>query len=150
MLESVGTSIPRVDGEAKVRGTALYLDDLPAEGALFGATVRSQVPHGVLRGIHRDPSFDWSGVVVATAADIPGVNTVYLIEEDQPALVPVGGRIRHVDEAVALVAAPTRARARAAAAAIRLDVEELPAALTMEDALRAEVVLHAPDNVFKR
>ena len=150
MLESVGTSIPRVDGEAKVRGTALYLDDLPAPDALHGATVRSQVPHGILRGIHRDPSFDWSGVVVATADDIPGVNTIYLIEEDQPALVPVGGRIRHVDEAVALVAAPTRARARAAAAAIRLEIEELPAVLTMADALRAEVVLHPPDNVFKR
>ncbi|HUS68798.1 MAG TPA: xanthine dehydrogenase family protein molybdopterin-binding subunit [Kofleriaceae bacterium] len=150
MLESVGTSIPRVDGEAKVRGTALYLDDLPAPDALHGATVRSQVPHGLLRGIHRDPSFDWSDVTVVTAADIPGVNTIYLIEEDQPALVPVGGRIRHVDEAVALVAAPTRARARAAAAAIRLEIEELPAVLTMADALRAEVVLHPPDNVFKR
>jgi CO/xanthine dehydrogenase Mo-binding subunit len=150
MLESVGTSIPRVDGDAKVRGTALYLDDLPAPDAWHGATVRSQVPHGVLRGIHRDPAFDWSDIVVVTAADIPGKNTIYLLEEDQPALVAVGGRIRHVDEAVALVAAPTRARARAAAAAIRLEVEELPAVFTMQDALRAEVVLHAPDNVFKR
>ena len=148
--QSVGTSVPRVDGEAKVRGTALYVDDLPLADALHGATVRSRVPHGILRAIRRDPAFDWSDVVVATAEDIPGRNTIYLIEEDQPALVPVGGRIRHVDEPVALVAAPTRARAFAAAAAITLEVEELPAVLTIEEALSAEVKLHGEDNVFKR
>jgi CO/xanthine dehydrogenase Mo-binding subunit len=146
----VGQSIPRVDGVAKVRGTALYVDDLEVPGALHGATVRSQVPHGLLRAIHRDPGFDWSDIVFVTAEDIPGKNTIYLIEEDQPALVPVGGRIRHVDEPVALVAAPTRARAMAAAAAVRLEVEELPAVLSIDDALRAEVVLHGADNVFKR
>jgi CO/xanthine dehydrogenase Mo-binding subunit len=88
--------------------------------------------------------------VVATAEDIPGKNTIYLIEEDQPALVPIGGRIRHVDEPVALVAAPSRARAFAAAAAITLEVDELPAVLSIEDALRAEVKLFGDDNVFKR
>ena len=150
VAQTVGTSVPRVDGDAKVRGTALYLDDIAVPDALHGATVRSRVPHGILRAIHRDASFDWTDVVVATAEDIPGKNTIYLIEEDQPALVPVGGRIRHVDEPVALVAAPTRARAFAAAAAITLEVEELPAVLSIEDALRAEVVLHGADNVFKR
>jgi CO/xanthine dehydrogenase Mo-binding subunit len=146
----VGASVPRVDGDARVRGAALYVDDLPAADALHGATVRSQVPHGVLRAIRRDPGFDWTGVVVATADDIPGRNTIYLIEEDQPALVPVGGRIRHVDEAVALVAAPTRRRAQEAAAHIHLEVEELPAIHSIDDALRAEVLLHGTDNVFKR
>jgi len=148
--QSVGTSVPRVDGEAKVRGTALYVDDIEVPDALHGATVRSRVPHGILRAIRRDPAFDWSDIVVATAEDIPGRNTIYLIEEDQPALVPVGGRIRHVDEPVALVAAPSRARAFAAAAAITLEVEELPAVLSIEDALRADVKLYGDDNVFKR
>jgi CO/xanthine dehydrogenase Mo-binding subunit len=149
-VQSVGTSVPRVDGEAKVRGTALYVDDLPVPDALHGATVRSRVPHGILRAIELDPAFDWTGVVVATAEDIPGRNTIYLIETDQPALVPIGGTIRHVDEPVALVAAPTRARAFAAAAAIKLLVDELPAVLSIEDALRAEVKVHGDDNVFKR
>ena len=147
---SVGSSIPRVDGDAKVRGTALYVDDLPAAGALHGATVRSQVPHGVLRAIRLDPGFDWGDVVVVTADDIPGRNTIYLLEEDQPALVPVGGRIRHTDEPVALVAAPSRRRAQEAVAHVLLDVEELPGVHTFEDALRAEVLLYGTDNVFKR
>ena len=82
----VGQSMPRVDGVAKVTGRARYLDDLDAPGVWYGATVRSPVAHGVLEAIERDPGFDWSQVVVATAADIPGKNTIYLIEEDQPAL----------------------------------------------------------------
>src|SRR6478736_1110373 len=97
----VGASLPRVDGVAKVTGRARYLDDLDAPGAWFGATVRSKVPHGVLEAIDLDPAFDWSQVVVATAADIPGKNVIALIEDDQPALVAVGKPVMHVDEAIA-------------------------------------------------
>src|SRR5947207_1356485 len=91
----VGASLPRVDGVAKVTGRARYLDDLDAPHAWHGATVRSTTAHGVLEAIELDPAFDWSQVVVATAADIPGRNVVALIEDDQPALVPVGGTIMH-------------------------------------------------------
>src|SRR5688500_7623865 len=99
----VGTSLPRVDGGAKVTGRARYLDDLDAPNAWFGATVRSTVAHGVLEAIDLDPDFDWSKAVVVTAADVPGDNYIALIENDQVALVPVGGRVMHVDEALALV-----------------------------------------------
>src|SRR5215213_8574359 len=115
----VGTSMPRVDGFAKVTGRARYLDDLDAEGAWYGQTVRSTVAHGVLEAIDLDPSFDWSQVVVATAADIPGTNYIALIENDQVALVPIGGTVMHVDEALALVAAPTKELAFAAAKAVK-------------------------------
>ncbi|MCB9899026.1 MAG: xanthine dehydrogenase family protein [Planctomycetes bacterium] len=146
---AVGRSPPRVDGAAKVSGRALYVDDLPCEDAWHGATVRSSVPHGRLRGVHLDRAFDWSDVTVVTAADIRGCNVVSLIEGDQPALVPVGGTIRHVAEPVALVAASTRARAFAAAAAVRLEVDELPAALDLDAALRADALVHGDDNVMK-
>lgn len=146
---AVGASIRRVDGVDKVRGAALYVDDLRAPGMLHGATVRSRVPHGILRGIRLDPGFDWSDVTVVTAEDVPGRNTIYLIEEDQPALVAVGEHIRHVDEAVALVAAPTRRRAAEAAAHVVLEVEELPAVFDVEEALAGAVLLQGDDNVFK-
>ena len=146
---NVGSSVPRVDGIAKVTGRAQYVDDLRVSGVLHGATVRSPCAHGVLRAIERDPDFDWSGVVLATAADIPCENAVALIEDDQPLLVPVGGTIRHRDEAVALVAAPTRARARAAAARIKLRVDPLPAVFGIEESLRGDVALWGEDNVYK-
>jgi CO/xanthine dehydrogenase Mo-binding subunit len=147
---AVGASVPRVDGAAKVTGAARYVDDLDVPGALHGRTVRSAVPHGTLRAIERDPEFDWSDVVVVTAEDIPGDNYVALLETDQPALVPVGGRVRHVDEPVALVAAPTARRAAEAMAAIRLNIEPLPAIFTVEESIACDVLLHGDDNVFKR
>ena len=61
-----------------------------------------------------DPAFDWSTVVVVTAADIPGENIVSSIKADQPILVPVGGEIHHHAEPLALIAAPDRATLRAA------------------------------------
>lgn len=149
--DAIGTSPPRTDGVNKVTGAALYVDDLavPA-GTLHGRTVRSAVPHGVLQGIHLDPHFDWSDVVVVTAEDIPGKNVVALIVDDQPALVRVGARIRHHAEAVALVAAPTKARAAAALKHVRLDVKPLPAVFTLDDALASTVLVgERATNVFK-
>jgi CO/xanthine dehydrogenase Mo-binding subunit len=146
----VGASVPRVDGVAKVTGRARYLDDLDAPGAWYGATVRSTIAHGVLEALDLDPKFDWSQVVVATAADVPGANHITLIENDQVAIVPIGGRVMHVDEALALVAAPTKALAMAAAKAIKPRIKPLPAVFTIEDSLAATQKLYGDTNVFKQ
>ncbi len=146
----VGASVPRVDGIAKVTGRARYLDDLDAPGAWHGATVRSKLAHGVLEAIDLDPSFDWSQVVVATAADIPGQNMIRLIEDDQPALVAIGSHVMHVDEAIAVVAAPTRALAFAAAKAIKPRISPLPAVLSIDDSLAMTQKLFGTDNIFKQ
>jgi len=146
----IGASVPRVDGVAKVTGRARYLDDLTAEGAWYGATVRSKVAHGVLEAIDLDPAFDWSQVTVVTAADIPGHNYIALIENDQVALVPVGGRVMHVDEALALVAAPTKELAFAAAQAVKPRVTPLPGVFSIDDSLALTQKLYGDDNVFKQ
>jgi len=150
VVAPVGASVPRVDGFAKVTGRARYLDDLDAPGAWHGVTVRSKIAHGKLEAIDLDPAFDWSQVVVATAADIPGANVVRLIEDDQVALVPVGGHVRHFDEAIAVVAAPTRALAFAAAKAVKPRITPLPPVFTIDDALAVTSTLHGSDNVYKQ
>ena len=120
---AVGRSVLRRDGPDKVTGLARFTDDLVFPGAWYGLTVRSTVPHARLVRIERDPAFDWSAVVVLTAADIPGENVVTLLVDDQPALA--ADVIRHVAEPVALVAAPDPATARAARDAIRVVTEPL-------------------------
>jgi CO/xanthine dehydrogenase Mo-binding subunit len=149
VVPPVGTSVPRVDGIAKVTGRAMYLDDLDAVGAWHGATVRSDVAHGVLEAIDLDPAFDWSAVTVVTAADIWGKNVIALIEDDQPALVPIGGKVMHRDEPLALVAAPTRALAFAAARAVRPRIAPLPAVFDVDEALGCAQLLYGTTNVFK-
>jgi len=142
--------MPRIDGVAKVTGRARYLDDIDAPGVWYGATVRSTVAHGVLEAIDLDPAFDWSQVAVATAADIPGKNVITLIEEDQPALVAVGAPVMHVDEAIALVAAPTKELVLAAARAVKPRIKVLPAVFSVEDSLAVKQKLYGANNVFKQ
>ncbi len=155
----VGQSVPRVDGVAKVTGTARYLDDLDLPGAQHGVTVRSTIAHGTFDGLDRDPAFDWTGITVVTADQLGwgkglaaggfGENYIAMLDTDQPALLPMGGCIKHVDEPLALVAAPTRARALAARAALRPRQTAKPPVLTVDDALAADIKLYKDDNVFK-
>ena len=149
VVPAIGSSLPRVDGVAKVTGRARYLDDLDAAGAWHGATVRSRTAFGVLEAIELDPAFDWSKVVVATAADIPGANVIALIEDDQPALVKIGERVMHVDEAIALVAAPTRALAFEAAKHITPRVRAMTPVFSIDDSIATKQALYKTTNVFK-
>jgi CO/xanthine dehydrogenase Mo-binding subunit len=112
---SVGRSVLRPDGPAKVTGQALYLDDLPENGCAHGTTVRS--PHASARIVSIDTSAVGDPEArVLTAADIGPRNAVHLIFDDWPVLA--ASRVDHVGQAVAIVCAPTLARARAAAAAV--------------------------------
>src|SRR5436190_9602921 len=116
----------RREGPAKLTGRAKYADDLVFPGAWYGATIRSTQAHARLDGLELDPGFDWSKVVIVTAADIPGENIVSLISDDQPVLVPQGGEIRHHAEPVALLAAADRETLRAARRRVTLRTTELP------------------------
>src|SRR5690349_9254665 len=144
---AVGAHVPRLEGADKVTGRALYLDDLRVEGVLHGRTVRSMVPRGLIRKIELDPAFDWRGVTICDAKDIPGDNVVALIEDDQPLLAD--GRIQHADEPILLVAHEDPERAQAAHDAVRVEVEPLEPVLTIDDSLALRTVLYGDDNVFK-
>jgi CO/xanthine dehydrogenase Mo-binding subunit len=117
----------RREGPAKLTGTARYTDDLVFPGAWYGATIRSTQAHARLLGIDCDPEFDWSKVVLVTAADIPGPNIVNSIQDDQPILVDT--EIRHHAEPIALVAAPDRNLLREAVGHLQVRTEALPAVL---------------------
>ncbi len=96
----VGTSVPRVDGPAKVGGTARYVDDLVFPGMLHARTIRTTIPRGRLTGVALD--FDPAGFTVVDWKDIPGRNCIAHITDDQPCLVQE--EIRHVAEPVLLLA----------------------------------------------
>ncbi len=116
----------RREGPAKLTGTALYTDDIVVPGAWYGATIRSTDAHARFVALDLDPTFDWSRVVVVTAADIPGENVVSSIKSDQPILVPIGGEILHHAEPLALIAAPDKATIREARRRVHPRTEPLP------------------------
>lgn len=138
----------RLEGLAKLTGRERYVDDLPLDGALWGMTVRSPAPRGRVTAIHFRPDVDWSAIIVVDHRDVPGPNEILLIERDQPVLAP--GYVRHIHEAVLLVAHPSREMARRAAQAVEVVVAPEPAALDFRVAPRAEQLQYGSDNVFKK
>ncbi|NEX46435.1 molybdopterin-dependent oxidoreductase [Pseudotabrizicola algicola] len=101
---SVGVSVPRLDGAAKVHGDSFGADEAPAD-ALMVVAVRSPHAHaefrfGDLAGFGKTPGV----AAVFTAEDIPGRNAFGVIPAfaDQPAIAQSPARFR--GECVALVA----------------------------------------------
>ena len=127
----IGRSIPRTDAEDKVRGKALYLDDLPMPGVWFAEVVRAPIACGRLKGLHFNEAFDWSRVVVVTPQDIPGENIVDMTGLDMPFLAY--DRIQYRGEPLALIAAPSKALAREAVSQVRADVEEQASIQSIRD-----------------
>jgi len=128
----VGTDVLRREGREKLTGGALYVADLDVPGAWWGTTVRSPHPHARILSIDRGRVTD-PDVVVVTAEDLIRAgreNVVHLIVDDQPFLAQ--DLVRHAEEAVALVAAPTRERAERAAAALEVRYEPLAPLLDFE------------------
>lgn len=147
-MSDVGENVPRLDAVDKVTGRTLYVDDIDMPGMWHGAVVRTQIPHGRVRGYELDPAFDWKNVVTADVSDIPGENCVAMIEKDLPLIA--SGVTKHVGEAVLLIAAPTRELALEARVRVKVDCDELDPVLTVGDAKAARVKLHGDDNVIAR
>jgi CO/xanthine dehydrogenase Mo-binding subunit len=143
----VGKSVPRKEGHDKVIGAARYIDDMTMPGMLYGATVRSQIPRGVIKNILFDAQFDWAEFVSVTAKDIPGKNCIALIGDDQPCLAD--GVVNHPEEPILLLAHPNRHTLRKAVDAVSIEYEPLPAIFTMEDSERCSQIIWGNDNIFK-
>ena len=144
----VGANISRVDGLAKLAGTARYVDDIAIAGVLHGGTVRSPVSRGRITGIHFDPAVNWSEYTIVDHRDISGPNEVAMIENDWPALA--ADEVHYKHEPVLLVAHRSPRRLREALRAIRVDVDPLPAVTDPRQPLTLDLVQYGRDNVFKR
>ena len=143
----IGRAVPRKEGRSKVTGQALYLDDVRADGMLYGATVRSPVSRGRIRSIEFDPSIEWGKFTVVTAKDIPGRNVVALIVDDQPYLA--ADAVNHAEEPVVLLAHPDPAKLEDARRKVTIVVDPLPAVSSIDDALSGREVVWGTDNLFK-
>jgi CO/xanthine dehydrogenase Mo-binding subunit len=144
----VGTAVPRVEAASKVTGAAEYVDDLVIPGMLHGATVRSSVPRGVIRGIRFGDGVPWNEIVVVRARDIPGRNVVSLIVDDQPYLTE--SIVNHSQEPILLLAHEIKEVVEKARDRIVIDYEPLPAVFDIDASLRGGEIIWGNDNVFKK
>lgn len=153
-LSVVGEPLPRYDGIGHVTGQTRFTDDLAFPGMLHLKVVRSPLHHARVRGVDLSEAERVPGFVRAlTHADVP--HNVYTIlgligVEPEEEFVLAEDRVRYMGEPIVAVLAETEAAANDAVARVRLDLEELPAVLDMEEALQpdAPVVTHWGNNTF--
>ena len=143
-------SRPRADADAKLRGQAGFHSDRLRPGQLHGAILGSPLPHARLLAIDTSAAVAMAGVhAVVTAADIPGPALYGLRHVDRPALC--SERLRCVGDPIAAVAADTPEIARAALAAIRLNLQPLPVLDDAQAALAPGALpLHGHGNLLHR
>lgn len=138
----------RVEGLSKLAGRERFVDDLQVDGALWGGTVRSPAPRGRIRDIRFGSEVNWSEFVVVDHRDIPGHNSIFLIEDDQPVLA--ADRVAHVHEPILLLAHPSRDEVRRAVAAVETIIEPESPALDFRLPPTPDRIQYGTDNVLKR
>jgi len=131
----VGTRPIRHDGYDKVIGKARFAADLNLTGQLHAAFVRS--PHAHAHVVSIDPSAAEAmpGVrAVITGDDFPMLDAAHA-EFDTAVNIMARDTVLYNGHPVAAVAATTKAEAEAAAAAIEVAYEPLPAVLSIDDSM---------------
>lgn len=134
---SLGAPLPHDSAPLHVTGQARYVDDvaLPA-GALHLAFGLSARAHAEITAIDLSDVRAAPGVLrVYAAADLPDMPDVSPSVQDEPLLAL--GKVHYVGQAIFLVVAETHLQARAAARLGRITYRDLPALLTVDEALAA-------------
>ena len=132
--DAIGKRLPRRDAADKLAGAARYTDDLVRPGMLHAAILGSPYPSARILGIDTAAAKALPGVkTVLTSADLPARRWGLFVYDETPL---AAGVVRYVGEPVAAVAAADLATARAAAALIEVDYEELAPVLSIEEALK--------------
>ena len=135
---STGRPLPHDAAALHVTGRARYVDDIPVPaGCLHLAFGLSEKAHAVLREVDLDAVRAAPGVVmVLTAEDLPFANDVSPSAHDEPLLAT--GTVHYVGQPIFLVVAESHLAARRAARLGRISYDELPAILTIDEALAAD------------
>jgi xanthine dehydrogenase large subunit len=130
-----GKPVPHDSAREHVTGEAVYLDDVtPARNELLVEFAGSPLAHARIKSLDVTAVSRVDGVVaVFTHRDVPGENTFGPVFHDEELLA--SEECHYVGQPIAVLAGTDRAALRAAAAAVRLELEELPAVLSIEDAI---------------
>jgi aerobic carbon-monoxide dehydrogenase large subunit len=146
----VGQRVARKEDLPLVTGTGTYVPDFCLPDTVEAALVRSPLAHARITSIDVSEARAAPGVVaVLTGADIRGRVKPMVLDQEaappgletadpviHPATIEIlaDGEVRYVGMPVAIVVADSRYRAEDAAELVRIEYEELPAAIDPEAA----------------
>ena len=146
-----GASVRRVEDPHLIRGEGRYVDDVDPAGCLHAVFLRSQVAHGLIKGLNLEPANAAPGVVAAwSAEDFQDVEPLEIEEAvdgmPRPARrILSAGRVRHFGEAIAMLVAESVAAANDALELIEVDLEPQPVVTDPERALHEDAPVLYPE-----
>lgn len=132
---TLGTRVPRVDGLAKVTGSAIYGDDIKLPGMLYGVCRYADIAAGKINAIDTSQAEKIPGVVrIATFKDIPGDPVLGIIVKDYWPMVK--DEVVFHGDVLALIAAETYEAACLAADKIKVDYTPYEPITDVDEALK--------------
>ncbi|MGI9373422.1 MAG: xanthine dehydrogenase molybdopterin binding subunit [Hyphomicrobiales bacterium] len=141
----VHTSREHDSAHKHVSGDATYIDDIPeTRGTLHVYVAQSPIAHGRVVSMDLSAVRTSKGVAcVLTAGDIPGENDASPVFGDDPVFAEQ--EVIYAGQSVFAVAADTLANARRAADEAEIEYEELPAILSIDEAMAQKHFLFEPE-----
>ncbi len=124
------TAAVRPDASVKLTGSAVFGTDLDVPGMLWAAFVPAPVAHGRVRSLDLRAARALPGVTVVGPEELSGL--VGTGERDPERRLFAEGEVLYRHQPLAVVAAPSAIEARAAVAAVRVEVDPLPVVADLE------------------
>lgn len=146
----IGQKVKRHDSVDKALGKTVYVDDLIKDGMLYAKALRSDIAHGLIKGIDTIKASQVPGVIaVLTGKDVPGTNLFGTMFKDTPVLAD--DKVRCFGDAVALVVAENQTAMEKALNLIKVDYEELPGVFNPMEGLAPEAPhVHESGNLLQK
>lgn len=141
LAQHIGSSVPRRDDAALLRGDGAFFSRLARADDLRLLVIRSPLPHATIRCIDLGQALEAPGIVLGfVAADLVRngpLPAADLTDASLPAhqSVLATDRVRYVGEPIAILVGASLDALRDAARLVRLDLLPLPAVATIADAL---------------
>ncbi|MCW8849317.1 MAG: molybdopterin-dependent oxidoreductase [Melioribacteraceae bacterium] len=127
-----------------VKGESLFIDDFVVpEGTLYASVFTSTIAHGIIKKLDVSGACKTAGVLkVLTASDIPGINQVGGIIQDESLLAE--SEVHFIGEPIALIIAETQEIAKIARDKIKISYTELDVITDPREAFKANSLIMPP------
>lgn len=133
----LGSERPHVAAMKQSTGEAQYTDDIPyAKHELYGVLVLSTKPHAKILSVDYSPAMDLPGVVDwVDHTDLPNPEANWWGAPNCDEVFFAVDKVYSAGQPIGMILADTQKHAEAASKVVKIDYEELPAILSIEEAI---------------
>ncbi|WP_160718695.1 xanthine dehydrogenase family protein molybdopterin-binding subunit [Bacillus sp. USDA818B3_A] len=136
-LKDISTAVPKKDHSGKVSGQLPYISDVKVENMVYGVLYRSPIAYGKITSIQL-PNLP-EGYEAVGAEDIPGLNYVKIIKEDQP--IFANEWVNYIGEPILMLVGEDLNTLYSLLEEVKIEFEEHQAIYTLEEAIQQKSAL---------